>query len=104
MAVAVDSGLLAVGAVGDGSNNGAVWLVRDGGNGWADVVAADVDEVDGGRSDLTTAANDYFGRGVAVYGGAVAVGADGVDTGGSDRGAVVMMDAAFAGFVGGRRF
>ena len=94
--------LLAVGAWGDdtgGTNRGAVYLIDSGADDWASVAATDVKKVDSTTPGLTIANNDSFGSAVALYDGALVVGADTDDTcpNGSDTdcGAVYHFDAAF---------
>ena len=93
--VALDDGVLAVGSPNDdtgGADRGAVYLIDDGGNGWADIVASDVTKISNSTTGITLANGDYFGSSVALNGGVLAVGANYDDTGGSDRGAVYLID------------
>ena len=96
--VAITNGMLAVGAIGDdtgGTNRGAVYLIRDGGDGWGSIIAGDVAVIDNTLSSITLVNDDNFGSGVAIDGGALAVGAVYDDAGGTNRGAVLMFDPIF---------
>ena len=93
-----DATVLAVGAIGDdtcpnaGNSCGTVYLIDDGGNGWADIAAADITEINHNTAGITLASYDYFGISVALSDGLLAVGANLDDTGGSSRGAVYLID------------
>ena len=97
-AVGAGDGFVVVGAPGDdtdGTNEGAVWVVRDGGDDWDTVAASDVTRVGGSTGGLTLADGDAFGSGVAVAGGLIAVGAAGDDTctgSGTNCGAVYLLE------------
>ena len=97
VSVALDGGLLAVGARADdtgGTDRGTVYLIDDGGNGWADIIAGDVTEINGSTAGITLADSDHFGTSVALDGGALAVGASSDDTcptGGTNCGAVYLI-------------
>ena len=85
---------LAVGAMGDsvyGLYQGAVYLITDGGNGWADVVSGDVTKLSEGTDNISLANNDGFGRAVALAGGTLVVGASNDGAGGGGRGAVYLV-------------
>ena len=98
-AVALDSDLLAVGAIGTSSGKGAVYLVDAGGDNWGSIAAGDSILLDDSKDGITLTANDHFGIGVTLDAGALAVGAYKDDTGGTDRGAVYVFDAAFEGIL-----
>ena len=98
-AVALDSDLLAVGAIGTSSGKGAVYLVDAGGDNWGSIVAGDSILLDDSKDGITLTANDHFGIGVTLDAGALAVGAYKDDTAGTDRGAVYVFDAAFEGIL-----
>ena len=94
-----DATVLAVGATGDNTcpnasddGCGTVYLIDDGGNGWADIAAADITEINHNTAGITLASYDYFGISVAFSDGLLAVGANLDDTGGSNRGAVYLVD------------
>ena len=96
VSVALSDGLLAVGASGDdtgGTQRGAVYLISDGGDGWASIESGDVIKIDSTTAGFTSLANnDGFGVSVALSDGLLAVGASGDDTGGTGRGAVYLID------------
>ena len=101
--VALSDGLLAVGAVGDddgGSNAGTVYLIGSGGDGWGSIESTDVIEINNATAGVTLAASDAFGVSVALSDGLLAVGAIGDDTGGSNRGAVYLIDSGADGSFG----
>ena len=93
--VALSDGLLVVGAIGDdtgGTDRGAVYLIKDGGNDWADIVSSDVTVIDDSETALALADYNDFGIGVAVHNGMLAVGVAKDSVGGTDRGAVYLID------------
>ena len=98
--VALDGGVLAVGAFRDDTcpnsgdiDCGAVYLIENGANGWADVVAADVTKINHSSTlGITLASSDYFGVSVALEGEVLAVGASQDGTGGNYRGAVYILN------------
>ena len=96
--VALTDGMLAIGASGDdtgGSGKGAVYLIRDGGDGWGSIVASDVTSIDENFSGISLENGDSFGAGVAIDGGSLAVGVPYRDTGGTNKGVVYMFDPKF---------
>ena len=94
-ALALDNGLLAVGAIGESGGKGAVYLIDDGGDDWGSIAADDSILLDDSKDGISLSANDTFGIGVTLDAGALTVGAHKDDTGGTDRGAVYVFDAAF---------
>ena len=105
--VAMTNGMLAIGATGDdtgGTNRGAVYLIREGGDGWESVITGDVMVIDNALSSITLANNDNFGSTVAIDGGTLAVGAPYDDTGGTNRGAVYMFNPTFEATLTGNDF
>ena len=93
--VALSDGVLVVGAPGDNTNGtgrGAIYLIDDGGNDWADIVAGDIRKISSATDNINLADRDYFGSAVALDDGLLAVGAEGDDTGGFNRGAVYLID------------
>ena len=103
---------MVVGAPGDGTggtNRGAVYLIKDGGDGWATIETEDVTKISGSTAGITLADWDNFGRSVAVgyatndsaQGSTrekfLAIGAFGDDTGGRERGAVYLINAGTSG-------
>ena len=87
--VALAGNVLAVGANGDdddGSNRGAVYIFTDTDNdGWTD---ATPDKISDTLTTFSLDNDDFFGRSVALAGNVLAVGANGDDDGGANRGAV----------------
>ena len=89
--------MLAIGAPGDSSNKGAVYLIDDGDDTWGSVAAADITTLDGSSAGLTgLAANDRFGAALASESGTglpsdgiLAIGAPGEASG---KGAVYLID------------
>ena len=98
-ALAIDDGLLAVGAYGDGeslgSAIGAAYLIKDGGDGWSSILADDVTKIDDSTSGIAIATSDNFGTGIALDGGLLLVGTPNDDTGGTNYGAVYVLDVAY---------
>ena len=95
--VARDGAWLAVGASGDdtgGSNRGAVYLINDsdGDGDFSDALAGDVITINEDTAGVTLGNGDGFGVAVALESGVLAVGGRGNDTGGSNRGAVWLID------------
>ena len=97
--VSFDGDVLAVGAPWNSVGatvSGAVYLIKDGGNDWADIVADDVTKLSGSTGGLSLSNLDYFGYSVSLVpdttdggnasGRLLAVGAYGADAGGTDRG------------------
>ena len=92
--VALDNGLLAVSAVNDdtgGTNRGAVYLIKSGGDRWATVESTDVVKLSDDTTGITLGDSDGFGFSVALESGLLAAGAYRSDTGGSDRGTVYLI-------------
>ena len=95
VSVAFDGDTLAVGAYGDdvnGNDRGAVYLIDDGDDRWASVVADDVTKLSGNTSGISLSNNDYFGSSVALDGSTIAVGATGDSTGAHNAGAVHILN------------
>ena len=85
-AVSRDGTMIAVGAYGDdtgGTSRGTVYLITDSDNDgdFSDAVANDIVEINSSTTGLTLADSDYFGRGVALDGDTLAVGAYGTGAG-----------------------
>ena len=98
VALDVSAGLLAIGATGDGtggSNRGAVYIVDDGGNSWADIVSDDVEKIDNSHAGLSLTDGDQFGNALAFDGSTLYVGSPYDNTGGTggfaNRGAVYII-------------
>ena len=98
VALDVSAGLLAIGATGDdegGSNRGAVYIVDDGGNSWADIVSDDVEKIDDSHAGLSFTDGDQFGNALAFDGSTLYVGSPYDNTGGTggfaNRGAVYII-------------
>ena len=67
-AVALGDGVLAVGVVGDdtnGESRGAVYIIADGGNNWADIVADDVTKLSDATDGISIENYAEFGTSVA---------------------------------------
>ena len=97
--VSLDGGLLATGVYNDhtgGDSRGAVYIIGDGGDGWASVAASDVTKIDSNTAGLTLSDNDFFGGGIELRDGILAVGASGDDTGGRNRGVVYLFHRNFS--------
>ena len=75
-----------------GTDRGAIYLITDGNNGWADITGSDILKYDHGVVGLTLGDGDFFGRSAILVGGAFVVGAHLDDTGGTDRGAVYILE------------
>ena len=86
--------LLVVGASGDdtgGTNRGTVYLLTDhDGDGVFNENATTVQEVNSGHASITLGDNDYFGNALTLYSNMLVVGVPNDDTGGTDRGAVLL--------------
>ena len=85
-AVEFSDGLLFAGAPGTDSDEGAVYLIEDGGDSWGSVAAGDVSTIDGSHTGLTgLTAGDRFGTAVSAsiyrFEREVAIGAPGADNG-----------------------
>ena len=95
--VARDGVWLAVSAYQDdtgGTNFGTVYLIKDGDNDgdWSDATSNDVVEINNSTAGISLSSGDYFGFGLDLDNGTVAVGVTGEDTGGSNYGAVFLID------------
>ena len=96
--VALDDGMLVVGTKGDdsgGSNRGAIYVISDGAdNSFATLSAFDVLKFSNVSSSTVFpfSDDDGFGTSVALDNGVIAIGATGDDTGGTNRGAVYLID------------
>ncbi len=86
-----DGTKLAVGADGDDSYKGAVYLYIVGGSSWGSAVTQAV-KLSNSHASVSLGNNDYFGSSVSLSGDGtkLAVGADGDDDGGFNRGAVYL--------------
>ena len=87
-AVAFGDGMLAVGGAVAGSRRGSVFLIKDGGDGWASVESADVAVIDNSTTGISLSVYDSFGSSVAFDGGLLAVGAPGTS---SNKGRVYLI-------------
>ena len=81
-------------------NRGAVYLIDDGGNDWADVAATDITKISDSTGGISLSNSDLFGYSVAMTsdvdtgnasGRVIAIGVYDADTGGTDRGAVYIL-------------
>ena len=94
--VALENGLLAVGAFNDdtgGESRGAVYLIAAGDDRWGSIDPGDVTKISNDTTGITLVNNDNFGVSVALENGLLAVGASNDGTGGESRGAVYLIDA-----------
>ena len=85
---------LVVGATGHSSYRGGVYVITDTDNDkdWTDGTADAVQVISSGApSDITLATADYFGSAVSLRDNVLVVGANGDDTGGSERGTVYVI-------------
>ena len=96
--VALGDDMLAVGALNDdtgGTNKGAVYLIKGGGDDWGSVQSSDVVKLSESSDNISLGNGDKFGSGVALDGGTLAVGVPYSDAGGENRGKVYMFDPEF---------